>query len=499
MKYVDQFKKARRASVPIIIIRTPDYAITKIKISEALPKYPMLSWDFNRGVYALYPKWETQADKINGGKNAGALATSNPQNALVAALELMPPECILFMDNAHMLLETQNDDDRLTYVTSILNCRDPFKSVGSKRTLVLLCPDIKVPIELRDSVITLDAPLPDMDDLKAMAAGTYEALGIKPKSDQELEEAAGAVSGLSSFVAENSLAMSITAEGIDMADLWSRKISAINAVQGLSVSKESVTFDSLGGLQSIKDYGRDIINGKYKPRLVVLGDELEKHVGGKDSNGLNSDALGVWLSSMVDNNWDGIMLPGFPGTGKTEFCKAMGNECGGLFIKLDLDGMKDSLVGNSEKNIRAAMNTLLAMGGERVFFVATSNDMSSIPAELISRFSYGTVFFDLPTPEEQAPIWDIYLKKFNIPEQKLPKCDEWTGREIRKVCKLADELGISLEKASKRITPVVATMGRKVELLRESASGRYLSATNEGFYKPKSFNTNTVKRLIESK
>jgi SpoVK/Ycf46/Vps4 family AAA+-type ATPase len=60
-------------------------------------------------------------------------------------------------------------------------------------------------------------------------------------------------------------------------------------------------------------------------------------------------------------------------------------------------------------------------------------------------------FFDLPTKEERKLIWDLYIKKY-----KLSNADgvcarngevndtDWTGAEIRKCCKLADELNIDI-------------------------------------------------------
>src|SRR5204862_6258091 len=93
-----------------------------------------------------------------------------------------------------------------------------------------------------------------------------------------------------------------------------------------------------------------------------FGDQL---AGRNDSNGLNADAEATCLQFMEDNGWEGMILHGVAGTGKTEIGKAMGNESGGLFIKFDMGSMKGSLVSESERKIRAAVNILYAMGGRR--------------------------------------------------------------------------------------------------------------------------------------
>lgn len=213
--------------------------------------------------------------------------------------------------------------------------------------------------------------------------------------------------------------------------------------------------------------------------------EIEKQLAGVngDLSGVSQDAFQQVLSNMQDNDWDGALLPGFPGTGKTELGNAMGVEAGGLFIKLDMGAMRGGIVGESEKKVRAAMQMLKAMGGSEVFFIGTCNSMGSLRPELKRRFGYGTFFFDLPTFKEQKPIWDIYRKRYSINDELDPAiCKNWTGAEIKKVCKLADELSLRLSEAAKYITPVVRSMGADVDALRKSADGKYLSATSSGWY-----------------
>jgi SpoVK/Ycf46/Vps4 family AAA+-type ATPase len=218
-----------------------------------------------------------------------------------------------------------------------------------------------------------------------------------------------------------------------------------------------------------------------------------------DSNGINQDAFGQLLAAMQNNNWSGMLLPGFPGTGKTEFANALGNEAGGLFIQMDLGGTKGSLVGQSEKMIRNAIQMLLAMGGEDVMFVGTCNSMAGLRPELKRRFGHGTFFFDLPTKEEVRPIWDIYREKFNLDfDQPLPECSGWTGAEVRKCSQLAWELDIPLIKAANFITPVAKIMGDEADKLRKSAHMRYLSASYDGLYKCSPSKDDVIRMISKS-
>lgn len=492
---IEEFKSARLAGVPIIIIRAPDFTGVESSILEEYKPDPVLHWDIGRGVVGLNEAGGEAAALVNQGDPA-AITTANPQEALTRALSLMPQKSILFFHNAHIMLESKDDGNRLVAIQNIVNCRDPFKN--SERTLVLLVPDLKTPPELINDVITLDVALPGEQELAAIVSATMEAGQQPPLEEKALDEAVGAVSGLSGFVTENAVAMSMRREGLDLKALWDRKVSVINSVSGLQVYRTNASFDKLGGLQQIKDYGRMIINGKRKPRLVVLWDELEKSMSGLgDSNGINADMLAQVLGAMQDYGWDGMLLPGFPGTGKTEYANALGAEAGGLFVKFDVGGTKNSLVGDSEKMIRAAIQALLAMGGENVLWVGTSNSMETLPPELKRRFSYGNFFFDLPTWEEQVPIWDIYTEKFGIADKNWRDSEGWTGAEIKKVCKLADEFGVPLSQAAQYISPVAKLMGKKVDELRESAAGRYLSASTPGLYQTKrSIDTAGMRKFI---
>jgi len=484
MKYIDQVKAARRASVPTLVIRTPDPTVTVSSIAKEIGgKTPILQWDIAQGIVGVNPEGQNAANIINEGQE-GAVMTANPQEALSRALNLMPEKCMLFLHNSHLLLETKDDGNRMTIIQGIANTRDAFKV--SNRTLVLLCPDIKVPMELINDVVVIDVELPGEAEMKEIVLDLHKASGLPEPDAAGILACTDAVSGLSHFLAENSIAMSLRKDGVDLDSLWLSKIKSINAVGGLTVSTQESSFDNLGGLEGVKAFGKMKISGKKKPKLIVLLDEVEKQMAGLgDSNGINQDCFGQILSNMQDNSWDGMLLPGFPGTGKTEFGKAMGKEAGGLFLSLDLGGTKGGIVGDSEKMIRSAMNILKAMGGERVFFIATCNSMESLRPELKRRFSV-TYFFDLLTKAQQAPIWSIYQKKFNLGDQELPEHKDWTGAEIRKCCILSDEFGIPITEAAKFISPVAKMMGGDVQKLRESADGKYLDANSGGFFQSKS-------------
>lgn len=494
MDYKKQFEIYLQSGVPIIAFRSSDYAMLIESLSKGseMSTRAILKWDINRGVVGVNKDGAAAAVAVNGGEPA-ATTTANPQEALTRALDLMPKKSVLFMENAHVLLESREEGNRLTAIQSVMNCRNPFEA--SSRTLVLLCPDIKLPLEISHSVMVLDHPLPTRGDLENITKFIFKSGGMPDPDKETIDAAVDATTGLSAFLAKNSIAVSLTKNGLDFPMLWERKISSIEQTAGLSVSRDKVSFDDIGGLEQVKGFCKMKLAGKRRPRGVVLIDEIGDQMAGlNDSNGLNRDAQAQMLSCMQNFGWGGMLLHGVAGTGKTEIGKAMGCEADGLFLTFDLGGMKGGIVGDSEKMIRAAMSVLWAMFGRDCFFIGTTNSVAGLTPQIKRRFGT-TFFFDLLKEEQQAPIWSIYRSKLNITSE-IPECSGWTGAEIRKCCELADEFGVSLEEASRFITPVVKAMGKGLEEMRKEADGRYLSACEPGYYKHTNRKVLNVERVM---
>jgi SpoVK/Ycf46/Vps4 family AAA+-type ATPase len=218
-----------------------------------------------------------------------------------------------------------------------------------------------------------------------------------------------------------------------------------------------------------------------------------------------------------------VLLLSPPGCGKSQFCKALGKEVGRPVLMLDVGSLMGSLVGESEQRTRQALRVIDAMApcvamidevekafsgmngnGDSgvssrmfgtflswladhqsdVFVVCTANDVSKLPPEFgrSERFD-GIFFLDLPSREEKAAIWDLYLTQFEINrDQRLPDDDNWTGAEVKSCCRLAALLDLPLVQAAQNVVPVAVTAAESVNQLQSWASGRCLSANQPGIY-----------------
>ncbi|MBU2886466.1 AAA family ATPase [Gilvimarinus agarilyticus] len=153
----------------------------------------------------------------------------------------------------------------------------------------------------------------------------------------------------------------------------------------------------------------------------------------------------------------GILLLGVQGGGKSLAAKAVAGMWGLALLKLDMGALYNKYIGETERNLREALQLADAMspcvlwldeiekamsqgGGSdngtsqrllgtlltwmaerpsRVFIVATSNDISKLPPELIRKGRLDEIFFvDLPNEEVRREIFEIHLKKRDLsPEQ----------------------------------------------------------------------------------
>ena len=479
---IEKFNHAFRASTPLVSINCFDPEATIQSITDNLKnptKTAVIQWDCVNG---YRPRNEKGLEAINTALSGESIETTiNPLEALTTAQRL-PENTILFILNGHLFFK-----DNPSFLQAFWNLRDTFKS--SKKMCAILTNQFIMPTEIQQDVLVLNEKLPTEDDLrqllKEICTEFSEDFKIKI-SNEDIEAGVVALKGLSFFPAEQSIALSLKKTGLDVKELWARKIQLINDTPGLSVWKDGHKFDNLGGLPEVKSRFKRIINGKKPPTLIIWLDEIEKAMAGSmgDTSGTSQDQLGVLLSEMQEKDYSGAIFVGVPGAAKSAMAKAIGNESNSLTIKLDLGEMKGQFVGLSEERIRNAMKIIEAVGGSGgAFFIATSNDIRALKPELKRRFSKGIWFFDLPTKDEKKSIWKIYIDKYELSDSINSVNDEgWTGAEIENCCKMAWEENISISEASKSIIPVSVSGKTQIDMLREEANGKYASTNYAGVY-----------------
>lgn len=494
---LEHYIAGRYASTPLMLITSADPASTidgirsleqeivqtedkgkTVDVFVAGENCPLVQWDCRRGISAINKAGQTALSRLGGGL-ADCL---NPGEALTLA-EKLPPGSVFFFHAAHNFIK-ENDVQQ-----GIWNLRDFFK--GDFRALVMLAPEMDVPMMLRNDVMVLDEPLPDKEELRQIVQNVYEGAKqsdpkIKLATPAEMDRAIDALCGLPAYPAEQATATCITSKGLNLDWLWDRKRQAIATTQGLSVGKSKGI--KIGGLQNALSFFESII---HNYSAIILMDEGEKMTAGvgTDTSGSTTKQMGRFLTWSSEQDIDGVIEMGIRGAGKTILPEYLAEKYGLLLIMLDFARAEGGIVGESVANLDACFKVIDAVTAAKPgLFVMTTNNVEALSPEFRRRFNLCTFFFDIPDEDEKKEIWPIFLNKFSIPKQPLPNDDGWTGSEIKSCCKLAsirkkkDGSKMSLVDAAKFIVPVMRSNPESVGFMRTMAHGRYVSASKEGTY-----------------
>ena len=491
---LEQLKNLTHAGYPLIAIETheTDRVVAEISKSYADEGAYVADWDLIQGWNG--PVLGETAEDPDPSITAVAQAV-NVVDAVVAGQAEPWDGGVVLLRNFHVWLGDGQRRINPMLLQTICNAVPKLK--GVRLALVMLGPGFDIPVELERSVAVVEWTLPDREAMGRIIDDLAESNEFARPGDETREHLLDMGRGLTQFEFENALALSLASEGDWSARIvWDWKSQAVKKNGNLTIHSGGESFDAVGGLENLKT---------FCARL------------------LRDDAPGDVVAR-------GVLLLGVPGTGKSLFAKALGNEVRRPTLALDFGRLFGSLVGQSEAAIRNALAVVDAMspcilfideiekglagaggGGENdsgvtkrlfgtfltwlndhttdVFVVATCNDIKALPPEFARAERWDALFFvDLPNPAERSAIWDIYLKAYRLNGRKrpaLPDDSTWTGAEIRSCCRLAHRMGVSLAEAAECVVPVMATASERIGGLRKWAEGRCLAASYPGRYSTK--------------
>ncbi|OUS68185.1 hypothetical protein B5G52_20235 [Pseudoalteromonas sp. A601] len=201
----------------------------------------------------------------------------------------------------------------------------------------------------------------------------------------------------------------------------------------LELVDSSVCIDQIGGLQQLKSWLRN-----------------KKHI---IDNLAHAQRLGISAPK-------GVLLAGMPGCGKSMSAKAAASLFNVPLFRLDIGSLMGKFVGESEANMKAALKIaeqaspcvlwvdelekafsgINGSGGSAeittrlfgyfltwmqekpgaVFVMATANDITSIPPELLRRGRFDEIFYvDLPSDSERKQIFEVKIRALKIEWSKI--------------------------------------------------------------------------------
>ncbi|MEN8159327.1 MAG: AAA family ATPase [Myxococcota bacterium] len=381
--------------------------------------------------------------------------------------------------------------------------RDALPRLGQRRqTVVLLGPVVELPLELEREASRLMLPLPSADELRRLFERVVGK--TRPPPRELLEDCVRAALGLTGAEAVRVFRKAWLAagalDGSAVAHVLREKQKALRRVPALSFQDANEDLDHVGGLGELKRW--------LAERRRAFGDEAR--------------SFGLPVPR-------GLLLLGVQGCGKSLSAKAVARAWRFPLLRLDLaaafgdrarspevtmreaTAVAESLapavlwIDEIEKGFAAtdrdpaasrvfgAFLTWLAEKRAPVFVVATANDVTALPPELLRRGRFDELFFvDLPTEAERVEILAIHLAKRDRDPAQYPLAElaaramRLSGAELEQVVasglykafaerrELAEN---DLANAIQETVPLYETYEERVKELRDWARTRARPAT----------------------
>jgi len=377
-----------------------------------------------------------------------------------------------------------------------------------RKVVVLSTPLPGLPVDLRKEIPTIELELPGVDDLRVVLQDAAASLGVQASADEAL----------------------------------------LDAARGLTVMEAKLAFGKAAAELGRLDHSAVPLVAQEKERIIKQSEVLEYYPTDArltDVGGL--DQLKEWLdrrgrafgAGARDFGLDapkGVLLLGVQGCGKSLLAKAVAATWQFPLLRLDIGKVFGGIVGQSEGNIRTALQVAQALapcvlwideiekgmagmgssdqtdGGttarvvgtlltwmqekrDPVFVVATANRIDMLPPELLRKGRFDEIFFvDLPTQTVREEILSIHLKKkrrdpadFGVAELAVRSVG-FSGAELEEAIRegLYDAFAEGRELHTEHIAraldktfPLSRTMREQIESLRQWAKVRARLASGQ--------------------
>ena len=480
-----------RSRTPIVVIESQDELrmlemLQAITIAHASESYtPLFRWTITDGLQRIDIALEPQS--IN----------SEPTDVLKHIRAVSKPGIYVLLD-FHPFLE---DPVHVRLLKDIcIRARD------AHRQIVLISHKVKMPLELENFCARFDIALPSEQERARIIRNTARDYakdhpGHRVKVDTKAHELliqnlAGLTWSDTERLARNAVYLDGAITHSDLPDVMQAKYDLLNRGGALQFEYDTARFNDVGGLARLKTW-------LTQRRPVFRGDESAAHL----------------------DSPKGILLLGVQGCGKSLAAKATAGIFGVPLLRLDFGTIYDKYHGETERKLRESLKTADVMapcvlwideiekgiagrGGEtgttqrvlgsfltwmserksRVFVVATANDISTLPPELVRKGRFDEIFFvDLPSDEVRRSILSIHLtsrdqplKNFDL-EELTKVSNGFSGAEIEQA--IVSSLYAAHAKREPLATthvlaeinatrPLSVVMAERINTMRDWAAGR---------------------------
>ncbi len=486
-----------KAGTPLISIETTDEEralglATEVSTQLGWSRY---EWSFVSGM-----------KYFKDGSPVGAIASKpgDPPGALQRVLDSGERSMFIFKD-----LGPHCKDVRVHRLL-----RECSQMCSETDSAMIMIDSLSLPTEIKRFVVRYEIGWPDIQELEQVVRNTFKRLKKESSMNvtadltkQSMYQLVQTLRGLSIREAERIVASAILDDGVldagDLSTIVELKRTLLGTTGCLESIAADFTVEDIGGLSNLKSWLRQR-RGGFSREARAFGIEPPR----------------------------GVLMLGVPGCGKSLCAKVVASDWQMSLLRLDPGTLYQKFIGESESQLRQALAQAEAMapvvlwvdeiekafasasassadGGlskrmfgtllswmqdhrHPIFIVATANDISALPPELMRKGRFDEVFFvDLPNEVARRRIFEIHLKrrkrdpgKFDI-QLMAEAAKDFSGSEIEQAVisalfrafSLKEELGNEhILHELGQTSPLSGLMAERVEKLRAWADGRCVPA-----------------------
>lgn len=330
---------------------------------------------------------------------------------------------LIVLKDVQPFLEEPKVVSTLKYISEKIGAGDIETSI------IIVSAVRKIPKELEPYVVILEVDYLNTEEIREIISEFIEANEVDMIREELLDEMAIAFKGLSQFEIENILALAYADDGEltrkDLALIFEQKQQMIMKSGILEMIPLKESLEDIGGLDNLK---------KWLTKKAKVLKNIEK-----------AQQFGVDIPK-------GVLIAGVPGCGKSLNAKAAAKLFEIPLLRLDMGRLMGKYVGESEANMRKAIalaeaiapcvlwvdeleKAFAGIGGtgggadittrlfgnfltwmqekkSAAFVVATANDITKLPPELLRKGRFDEIFYvGLPNDKERKKIFEIHISK----------------------------------------------------------------------------------------
>jgi len=462
----------------------------------------------------------TQTSGWTGEDGEQIKATADPI-AAIQFIQTFEEDALFIFKDFHAYFGVANRPAEYNVIRKLRNTIPLLRDGAVRKNVIFISPQLLIPDDMEKEISVFEFPLPTIreieEKLDEMLSTNSAVENLLSKGDKE--KLSKAALGLTLQETENAFARAMVEGGKvsidDIGIIFDEKNQVIRKSGILEFVNTNLRAEDIGGLENLKRW-------------------LQKRNN-------------TWLDCAQEYNLPapkGVLITGVPGCGKSLTAKAMSDIWQLPLLNLDMGKIFSGIVGSSEENIRRALHTAEAVApsilwideiekglsghsgtgdsgtGSRVFgtfltwmqdktapvfVIATANNISGLPPELLRKGRFDEIFFvDLPTHHERVAIFRVHLEKRltnpriaggilengkarpDVLTRLADQTEGFTGSEIAQIVISAlyeaffqgRELKIQdLQEAAAQMIPLSVTQREQIKALRDWANTRAVAAT----------------------